>query len=445
MAIVSFEGPHLNNVNVLASQTKSITIRKDGNCYEQYSYEIWQAICDCCQKCLEISSLSGESIHSIAFSATCSMVIIGELDENTFTSNSVKLNSKTGASAIPDVIMWMDHRAVDEAAEITKNYTELCEQFGGTASPEFSLSKLLWLHRHEPSRFSNAVGFMELPDWLVYKCIGLDPEACPRSLCSLACKWGYDPINCKWPEKLFKDCDMRDLAGGDYSRIGKVILKPGQRAGYLCLEAAIQLGLYKKKALNGYKERIQLPEVSIGTSLIDAHSGMLAMLSIPLEISSGNLDIQSTFCFLAGTSTCQMLLSKERICTKGIWGPYLGAVLDSYYLREAGQSVSRYCQNQTISNKSSNFELQLVNHSSFISNLMQSTGKLIEHTIETHPEGKDLLKTMDMKSVIELINRRLQDVGCKNSLHMVPSFHGNRSPLANPNLRGNCYKLSNVL
>lgn len=343
MAIVSFDGPHLNNINVLASQTKPITVHKNGNYYEQCSDEIWQAICDCCQKCLETANLSGEFVHSMAFSATCSMVIVGELDENISTSNLIESpnNILLKRTNYPDIIMWMDHRAVNEALDITNNYRKLCEQFGGTASPEFSLSKLLWLHQHEPSRFSSAVGFMELPDWLVYKCTGGDLESSPRSLCSVACKWGYDPIECKWPEELFRDRNMGDLGVGDFSRIGQNICKPGHKAGNLSLEAALQLGIIKRKPMNGYKEHIKPPDVTVGVSLIDAHAGMLAMLSVPLEGYNIDSDIQSTFCFLAGTSTCHMLLSKERLCTKGIWGPYFGAILDNFYLREAGQSVSK--------------------------------------------------------------------------------------------------------
>ena len=66
--------------------------------------------------------------------------------------------------------MWMDHRAVEEAKLITATQHAVVEQFGGTCSPEFSLSKLLWIKRRKPLRFENAIGFMELPDWLSWRC-----------------------------------------------------------------------------------------------------------------------------------------------------------------------------------------------------------------------------------------------------------------------------------
>ena len=43
---------------------------------------------------------------------------------------------------------------------------------------------------------------------------------------------------------------------------------------------------------------------------------------------------------IAGTSSCVTTLSKEARPARGIWGPYLGAGLDEYWLNEGGQSAT---------------------------------------------------------------------------------------------------------
>jgi len=52
-----------------------------------------------------------------------------------------------------------------------------------------------------------------------------------------------------------------------------------------------------------------------------------------------------------------MCLSTEPKFIKGVWGPYFGAIIDDYWLNEAGQSA---------------------------------TGKLIDHIIESHPAYETL-------------------------------------------------------
>lgn len=395
LAIISFLGDQFQEASVVASCKRDINLTQDGVRFEQNSMEIWDAICSCSRECLKKSEavISREPIASIAFSATCSLVIVGD-DVGQSTSKSGN-----------DVIMWMDHRAIEEADNITKSQSKVLDQFGGTCSPEFTLSKLIWLKQNDPQRFNSAKSFFELPDWLVYKCIGGDPSSCPRSLCSVTCKWGFDA-------DLYKHCDqINNIASSDsIQRFGQTILGPGCPASWLSTEAAIELGLLDPSN----KENLQhIPRISVGTSLIDAHSGMLAMLSAPLD-SYGitNRRIESTFCSLAGTSSCHMLLSKEKNFTKGIWGPYKDVVLQGYSLLEAGQSL---------------------------------TGKLIEITIESHEEGKRRLQSGErMYDIIESLNMKATEMDgkFKQHLHILPTFHGNRSPLANPRLRGGIYGLS---
>ncbi|OTF69310.1 FGGY carbohydrate kinase domain-containing protein-like protein, partial [Euroglyphus maynei] len=147
----------------LAVSTRPLTIyNRKKDFYEQKSSEIWQAFCmaaiDCCKQ-MNQNQIS-LTIDSIGFTATCSLVIISDVDNR----DSGQLSNDY------DVIMWMDHRAFKEAELINQTGHHVLEQFGGTCSPEFSLSKLIWIHNNEPDRFRRTKAFMELPDWLSYRC-----------------------------------------------------------------------------------------------------------------------------------------------------------------------------------------------------------------------------------------------------------------------------------
>lgn len=394
LAIIHFGGQELNQVSVSSNTKKEIDHIQNGCKFEQKSEQIWKAICDCSRKCIQQSNIDIDSIEAIAFSSTCSLVVvdsdIGDVDDKQHN----------------DIIMWMDHRAIQEAQLVTDSGSKVLEQFGGTCSPEFSLSKLMWLEKNDPKRFKSAASFFELPDWLVYKCIRCKPDLCPRSTCSQVCKWGYNTetgVYCDFLKSLFDKDES-------FYKINGPILKPGTISGYLSTEAAIELGLSKySKLCNEYEQRnFKSTHISVGTSLIDAHSGMLAMSAIGLGHLKQNID--SIFCSLTGTSSCHMLLSKVPNFTKGIWGPYKDVILEDYHLLEAGQSM---------------------------------TGKLIEICIESHEEGRRRMSLgQSVYSIINELNEELLEKDFESSLHVLPSYHGNRSPFANPRLRGGIYGLS---
>lgn len=387
LAIISFQGDSLNEATVLASHKEDVSYKQDGCRFEQSSSEIWSAICDCCKTCLERAKIKPDSIRSIAFSATCSLVVESEVGHG-----------------YNDIIMWMDHRAIETANEITASGSKVLNQFGGICSPEFSLAKLAWLQKNEPRRFAAATGLFELPDWLVYRCIGTDPSLVPRSSCCVTCKWGYDVDQ-------GTHCDiLRSLGKNLSQKIGKTVLGPGTVAGCMSMVAARELGILQDSEQNKENREDQLTIV-VGTSLIDAHSGMLAMLSVPSRDYNVEQSIESTFCSLAGTSSCHMLLSKAQNFTPGVWGPYKNVIIEDYSLLEAGQSL---------------------------------TGRLIEMCIESHEEGKmRLLRGEKSYDIVASLNEQIDNnFKFDGDLHVMPSYHGNRSPLANPRLRGGIYGFS---
>jgi ribulose kinase len=75
-----------------------------------------------------------------------------------------------------------------------------------------------------------------------------------------------------------------------------------------------------------------------------------------------------------------------------------------------------------------------------------ATGSLVDHTIFSHCRSRELQQQAENRkvTVYQLLNERLEKLGEKidfpalltKNRHILPYFHGNRSPRANPNLRG---------
>lgn len=203
------------NSKPIASSIESIPIyHKNENNYEQKTDDIWRAFCNACKNCfnqlqqslgdanrsLLLLSSNSFPIKTIGFTGTCSLVIVDDHNDN----NAEDDLERTFMDEC-DIIMWMDHRANKEAEIIDQTRDSVLEQFGGKCSPEFSLAKLFWMFRNQNERFKSAKAFMELPDWLCYRCsnyFGV-PERFPRSHCSLVCKWGYDGEHSLWRANLF--------------------------------------------------------------------------------------------------------------------------------------------------------------------------------------------------------------------------------------------------
>ena len=157
----------------------------------------------------------------------------------------------------------------------------------------------------------------------------------------------------------------------------------------------------------------QLEEIPVAASLIDAHSGALGMLAAKpaIEYRGG---ISNQLGIIAGTSTCHMILNDKPIKIPGIWGPYDSAILEDMWLHEGGQS---------------------------------SVGSLLDHIIQSHPAYDEA--TINARSnnvsiqeyLVTILKQLKQKRGESNlafltkELHVWPDFHGNRSPVADPNLK----------
>jgi len=245
-----------------------------------------------------------------------------------------------------------------------------------------------------------AKAFLELPDFFTWKCLGIDIDSFSPSICSLTCKWFFDAETGSWNETFVKAIDLQELfLFKDKSRIGRGSSLPGTRQGFMSSEIKKQLGIS------------QDCNVAVASSIIDAHAGVVGMLS--LHVRDPETSVESILCSIAGTSTCHMVCNQSRIETQGIWGPYLNVVAKGYYVREPGQSA---------------------------------TGKLIDFILDNPCLSVDSIQELDMKSrrreLVDTLNDRLSNRELTfQKLVMNPSFHGNRCPIGDSTLRGGIYGL----
>jgi ribulose kinase len=181
-------------------------------------------------------------VVALAIDATCSLVVLGEDDQpvSVTPEDTTTVEEEGGEEDVPNVILWLDHRATTEAVEINakgragregsdgedKAVASRLRFVGHNLSPENEVSKLLWLKRHLRQRVwwgedeveerkekrqarggemgSCKARFWDLGDYLSYRVTkgegggggggetgGKDEAGEIRSLCCVASKWMY--------------------------------------------------------------------------------------------------------------------------------------------------------------------------------------------------------------------------------------------------------------
>ncbi|MEZ5412786.1 MAG: FGGY-family carbohydrate kinase [Opitutaceae bacterium] len=381
---------------MLGSATHAIKLWKpQPDFVEQSSDDIWAACGRAVRGALAQAKAKPEHVAGIGFDATCSLVCL-DADDQPVTV------SPTGKAA-QNVVVWMDHRAIPQAERINKTKHAVLRYVGGVISPEMQTPKLLWLKENLPAKWRRTARFLDLPDFLTYRATGDDT----RSLCTTVCKWTYlghkGTTGAGWEKSYFQQIGLGDLVREKFARIGQRIRPMGEPIGNgLTAKAARELGLR--------------PGIPVGVSIIDAHAGGLGLLGAPIGGKKATTaTVEKRLALIGGTSSCHMAVSPKPRFITGIWGPYFSAMIPGLWLTEGGQSA---------------------------------TGALIDHVIFSHAAAAPLLKAAKQKGVTiyELLNARLDALastrGVKfpaaltRDLHIQPDFHGNRSPRANPTLKG---------
>jgi FGGY-family pentulose kinase len=278
-----------------------------------------------------------------------------------------------------DTIVWLDHRALAEADACTATGHRVLDHAGGVMSPEMQTPKLMWLKRNRPESWAASGLLFDLADYLTWKAGG----STARSQCTLTAKWAYLAHEGGWQRDFFAAVGIDDLLmrGGL-----PIAARPaGTDLGPLVPEAAEALGLD-----TGCR---------VGAGFIDAFAGTVGLLGGYAED-----DIERRLALIAGTSSCLMGFSHKPRYVDGIWGPYFGAGLPGHWMYEGGQSA---------------------------------TGALLDHVVRAHGAGGEPDSAMHERITRRTLTlREAEGASFADGLHVLPDFHGNRSPFADPHARG---------
>ncbi|MBV1701878.1 MAG: FGGY-family carbohydrate kinase [Hyphomicrobiales bacterium] len=351
---------------------------------EQSAQNIWESVIASVRTAVQKAGIDAQSIAGIGFDATCSLVVLDP------AGNPMAVGPE--ADPARNVIVWMDHRALDQTARINATGHRVLQYVGGAISPEMQTPKLLWLKENLPKTYASAGHFFDLSDYLTYRATG----SLTRSICALACKWTYLAHEGRWADDFFCEIGLSDLSHNNHARIGNDVIAPGAAIGQgLTPQAAAELGL--------------APGIKVGASLIDAHAGALGTMG-GRDGQGQPLDPFARMALIVGTSACCMTFAPTATFIPGLWGPYFAAIVDEYWLTEGGQSAA---------------------------------GAAVDYFIATHPKAYDgqgnlrdgLFAQLEAHACAE--SKSLSHVALKaRDLHILPDINGNRSPLADPHMRG---------
>ncbi|MBM3812266.1 MAG: ribulokinase [Acidimicrobiia bacterium] len=249
------------------------------------------------------AGVKGEEIAAIALDTTGSTVVaVGE-----------------GLEPLDDYYLWCDHRASEEAAEITaharKTGLEALAWCGGVYSSEWGFAKLLHWLRHNPDKRERMTTALEHCDLVAATLCGIrDAREAPRSVCAMGHKWMWNAeLGGLPPEEFLSGVDP--LLKGVRAKLEGRYLTSDGTAGKLSAEWAGRLGL-----------RAGIP-VPVGA--LDAHWD-----AVGVGIREG--DVVN----VVGTSTCIMAVGRQVKLTPGVCGVVKGSIVPGLFGVEAGLSAT---------------------------------------------------------------------------------------------------------
>jgi len=359
---------------LIASARRPIAVlREAGEVVEHGSADIWSAACAAVREAT--AGIPRAEIAGLGFDATCSLVAL-DADGGSLTVSPTGKRER-------DTIVWMDHRAVKEAAEINAGGHDPLRFIGGAVSPEMEPPKLMWLSRHLPDTFSRAQ-FFDLTDFLTYKASG--DKA--RSTCTVVCKWLYQGRERTWPRETYRALGLGGLLEDGARRIGAEIVAPGTPLGAgLTPQAAALMGLNAG--------------VPVAAGFIDAHAGAIGTIGAALGREAA--DPRRRLALILGTSSCCMALAEEARFVPGVWGPLYDGLAPGQWLTEGGQSAF---------------------------------GAAIDRLLRMHPAFAGRPFEALERDILARCGGASAAARLARDLHVLPDFLGNRSPFADPQARG---------
>ncbi len=341
---------------------------------EHDSEDIWRAVCISVKAACAAAGAPASRISAFGVDATCSLVVRD--------GDGRQLAVSGGEAARWDTIVWLDHRALEEAEFCTATGHPVLAHSGRVMSPEMQMPKLMWLKRRQPEQWAKAGYFFDLADFIAWRATGVNA----RSRCTMAAKWNYLSHEARgWNDSFLRAIGLEDVRSR--GALPEETLPVGAAVGRLTAAAADDLGLDT--------------DCVVATGLIDAYAGALGVLG-PFAATPQVLERQ--LALIGGTSSCIVAFSRAEKFGLGMWGPYYEAVLPGQWLIEGGQSA---------------------------------TGALLDHVVRVHSAGGEPTAANHARIAARIGELRAEEgPAFASRLHVLPDFHGNRSPLADPHALG---------
>ncbi|MBN1107642.1 MAG: ribulokinase [Bacteroidales bacterium] len=239
--------------------------------------------------------------------------------------NGVPLSLRPEFENDPDAmfILWKDHTAVKEAAEINEKArswggVDFTKYEGGIYSSEWFWAKILHILRNNEKVRQNAFSWVEHCDWIpALLTSDTDPLKLKRSRCAAGHK-------AMWHE------DFKGLPDDEFlTALDPVLSGLKDRLFSETFTCDVAVGTISPE----WAQRLGLPgDVKIGTGAFDAHLGAVGGEIKPYYLVK-----------VMGTSTCDMLVSPagesgEKLVA-GICGQVDGSIVPGMLGLEAGQSA----------------------------------------------------------------------------------------------------------
>lgn len=390
-------------------------------------------------------NIDPSSIRGIGFDATCSLAVFSNDTDEPISVTGPNFDNKDGKDR--NVILWLDHRPVEETDKINATKHNLLRYVGGKMSIEMEIPKVLWLKNHMSPELFARCKFYDLGDALTHLATGSET----RSFCSAVCKQGFMPVGVDgsvkgWQEDFLKEIGLEDLTKDDFKRIGGVdkVVSPVPPSGSLECKASsnthttLQSGKYATAGeLVGHLSERAASDmglragIAVGSGVIDAYAGWIGTVGAKVSLSDDQLDTEhakndvsqafTRLAAVAGTSTCHLAMSAAPVFVDGVWGPYRDVLIPGYWMAEGGQSA---------------------------------TGELLRHILETHPAHREAVSIAETynTNIYEYLNEKLCEMQAEAGAPTVSylgrhfffygDLFGNRSPVADANMKGSVIGLS---
>lgn len=341
---------------------------------EHASEDIWRACCHAVRGALQQSGIAADRIAALAFDATCSLVL------RDHDGGPLALDWEDGEAF--DTIAWLDHRATLEAEDCNRTGHPTLAHCGGSISPEMQMPKLMWLKRHRPDLWERAGYLFDLSDFLTWRATG----STERSVCTLTSKWNFVAGRVSgWQADFLRLIGLDDLV--EKGTLPDVAVPVGAPVGRLSASAAAELGLDQT--------------VSVAAGMVDAYAGALGVLG---GVAADPQALHQQTALVGGTSSCIITFAGDPQFGKSLWGPYRETVFAGQWLIEAGQSA---------------------------------TGALLGHLLRLHSLGGDPTPERHQQVIARVQQLRASEgASFADRINILPDFHGNRSPFADPHLTG---------